>query len=140
MRLERRGRCSIDQCVQGCEWMGSASTKRTRLSSPNVLPPSSLVATNYGGQDGAASSMRHHLTPHGSNPARIGVINMVDPGRAEIFALPALCRVVPFALSPVRPFALLPLIQPPIQLERSADQRHVSESLGKIPKLFGRWT
>src|ERR1700730_10589878 len=108
--------------------MRSASAKRTRLSSPNVLPPSSLVGTNYSGQDGAASSMRHHLTPHGSNPARIGVSNMVDPGRAEIFALPALCRL---ALLPVRPVALLPLIQPPIQLKRCADQRHVSESLGK---------
>ena len=35
---------------------------------------------------------------------------------------------------------LLPLIEPPIQLKRSANQRHVSESLGKIPKLFGRRT
>ena len=43
----------------------------------------------------------------------------------------------PFALSPVRPFALLPLIQSPIQLKCRANQRHVSESLGKIPKLFG---
>ena len=43
-----------------------------------------------------------------------------------------------FALSPVRPFVLLPLIKPAIQLKRSANQRHVSESLRKIPKLFGR--
>ena len=41
------------------------------------------------------------------------------------------------ALSPVRPFVLLPLIKPPIQLKRGANQRHVSESLRKIPKLFG---
>jgi hypothetical protein len=39
----------------------------------------------------------------GSNPARIGRIQVVGRGRAEIFAPPRLVAIRPFALSPHRP-------------------------------------